>query len=240
MGCKACGETTQTNRVNIVLADGVSVPWMELCKLVSTSKPEKQPNAGGYVVEEDGVLKQEYVIEGLDDRLQSFKVIPNEGESENPNFPHNLYNAMELLIHIDHKSTAWRLQQTTNKFLQVLEEGPDGGSNRKGTGHVCFDCGHVGLSGEPPEKGQTPEKSCFCANCGDSTHTNAIKLVLPNGLEMPWLERIGEANKASITRKVLTTHQKPASGSARVKPNDPCPCGSGKKSKKCCYVGGIK
>merc|ERR1712232_653375 len=111
----------------------------------STSKSEKQPNAGGYAVEEDGALKQEYVIEGLDDRLQSFQVIPNEGESENPNFPRNLYNAMELLIHVDHKSTAWRLQQTTNKFLQVLEEGPDGGSSRKGTGYVCFDCGHAGL-----------------------------------------------------------------------------------------------
>jgi uncharacterized protein YecA (UPF0149 family) len=99
---------------------------------------------------------------------------------------------------------------------------------------VCFDCGHCGFAA--PEKQDTSKddvttKAGVCTNCKSDSHTNFIDLVLPNGQQIPWIER--SANTSAARAPSL----QPAS-KGRVKPNDPCPCGSKKKSKKCCYVGG--
>ncbi|CAE8712070.1 unnamed protein product, partial [Polarella glacialis] len=166
-----------------------------------------------------------------DDRLLSFRVEPNEGEAENPNFPQNLYHAMELFLHHGFIPLGRRLQQCTNRYFALLEQGPNE-LNKTGKAIVCFHCGHCGLASSldelpPAEKG---EKAGLCINCQDCSHTNFVELVLPNGRQMPWMERSqAEAEKAT---------PKPVSG-ARVKPNEPCPCSSGKKAKKCCHIGGV-
>ena len=68
-----------------------------------------------------------------------------------------------------------------------------------------------------------------------------IELLYKNmvGAEADWLYELEEWNAIldEDTRKALFKEQK-ASGTivkeAKVYPNDPCPCGSGKKYKKCC------
>ena len=68
-----------------------------------------------------------------------------------------------------------------------------------------------------------------------------IELLYKNmvGAEADWLYELEEWNSIldEETRKSLFKEQK-ASGTvvkeAKVYPNDPCPCGSGKKYKKCC------
>ena len=68
-----------------------------------------------------------------------------------------------------------------------------------------------------------------------------IELLYKNmvGAEADWLYELEEWNTIldEETRKSLFKEQK-ASGTvvkeAKVYPNDPCPCGSGKKYKKCC------
>merc|ERR1712216_503478 len=98
-----------------------------------------------------------------------------------------------------------------------------------GRAHVCFECGHCGLVHSDGSKSAS-NKACICGGCGDDSHTNFVELVLPGGRKVPWIERGPKASVAVAARPVQKT--------GRVKPNDPCPCGSGKKSKKCCHVGG--
>ena len=47
-------------------------------------------------------------------------------------------------------------------------------------------------------------------------------------------ERKKEANMAAMAERMGITISRKADGSCKVKPNEPCPCGSGKKHKKCC------
>ena len=47
--------------------------------------------------------------------------------------------------------------------------------------------------------------------------------------------QMGRAGASARNAKPLTPAQRRAE---KVGPNDPCPCGSGKKYKKCCGAGG--
>ncbi|MCX7642526.1 MAG: SEC-C metal-binding domain-containing protein [Armatimonadetes bacterium] len=46
----------------------------------------------------------------------------------------------------------------------------------------------------------------------------------------------GDGSGGTATRTRRATKQRPAKTSRKVGPNDPCPCGSGKKYKKCCML----
>jgi hypothetical protein len=241
--CSRCG-CAQTNFVNAVLSNGAAIPWLEPADVELSS-------AANVKVEEGLALAMKAVsisdddnsieIEGLDERLVSFQVLPNEGEDAHPNFPHNLHNAMEILMHANRLSAAHRLQQCTNVYLRLLEEGPKEG-DVSGRAYVCFDCGHCGLSPPvtetdlPSDGGE--KKACICSFCRSDAHTNSIDLILPNGKRMPWIERGAQATTATAVKQQQAAVKQQPAAKVRVKPNDPCLCGSGKKSKKCCHVGG--
>jgi uncharacterized protein YecA (UPF0149 family) len=46
---------------------------------------------------------------------------------------------------------------------------------------------------------------------------------------------VDDTNKPTWTPQVFDEPMIPQPG-AKVRPNDPCPCGSGKKYKKCCWM----
>lgn len=52
-----------------------------------------------------------------------------------------------------------------------------------------------------------------------------------------WLENLSEAERRHIRRmKVPPTQKQMSRKPPKVGRNEPCPCGSGKKFKKCCYL----
>lgn len=268
--CNQCGESLQTNYVQVVLADGVIIPWKEISgsstsvlevkgdaeisaptneeSLAKTREAkraaiaasveaarEAQQRAAETATTKASAREAEGALKDLDPRLMSMRITPNEGEDAHPNFPTNLYNAMELFAQLGRFSAAQQMHECTDKFLRILDEGPQA-AGRTGQGHVCFECGHCGLEPEfkqPNEKAS--QKACFCGSCGDDSHTNFVELVLPNGRQLPWMERTASAAQA---RPGSGAGAHVVAGNSRIKPNDPCPCGSGQKAKKCCHVGG--
>jgi hypothetical protein len=161
-------------------------------------------------------------LDGFDKRLFSVKVEPNGDEGNHKNFPKNVFNALELLTQVGHSSQAQRMQECCNAYLKTLDQGPHP-DNAQGRGMVCFACGHCGLPRESQHK--------KCPACDEQDHTNWLSTELPNGMQCPWLVRRELVNAES-------TEKSSAKRSERIKPNEPCPCGSGKKSKKCCHIGG--
>eukprot|EP00928_Gymnodinium_smaydae_P095450 TRINITY_DN8211_c0_g2_i1.p1 TRINITY_DN8211_c0_g2~~TRINITY_DN8211_c0_g2_i1.p1 ORF type:complete len:422 (+),score=101.29 TRINITY_DN8211_c0_g2_i1:56-1321(+) len=184
-------------------------------------------------------------LAAIDERAMSVQVEPNGDEGEHANFPRNLYHAQELLLHVGRLETAARLQRCLAGYFALLEEGPQAGKTQMGQGYVCFDCGHCGLVADTERDGKKAEKACFCSNCGDDTHNNLVQLILPDGRRLPWLQRVaGAAGASAANTSGMSAAQAVAAGrrppgALRVKPNEPCPCGSGKKAKKCCHVGGL-
>ena len=141
-------------------------------------------------------------------------------------------------MHVGQKGAARRLQQCTNRFFRVLEAGPKEG-DISGQAHVCFHCGHCGLITKAGDTDQSDgtTKAGICGTCGEDYHMNLVELVLPNGRRMPWMER-GSKAPAVPDPSSHQTSGKQAVSKGRVKPNDACPCGSGKKAKRCCHAGG--
>jgi len=203
--CNNCEETEQTNFVMVAPNDGVSIAWREMHTpllnelqglSIKTLSEEEQREAKRAVIAASvkaareaqgdvGAAAAKQVV--VDGRLTSIQIIPNGKEEEHPNFPQNLYKALELLLKVGHTSCAQRLQQYAAQFFGIVDEGPQA-AGRRGQGFLCFECGYVGLVPEPTVD-KASEKACFCTSCGDGSHTNLVKLVLPNGQELPWMER---------------------------------------------------
>lgn len=250
--CSSCGEKSQTNYVQVVLADGVAIPWREInsspsvsASLVCSAVDATGEDSEGHQLAKDAQeakraaitkavkaakeAQQASELLNLDQRLQSIQVIANPGEDEHPRFPKTLYNALELMLQVGQVSAARQLHKCSNEYLRVLDEGPQAAGD-VGQGYVCFSCGYCGLAPELDEK--SSDKACSCRECGDDSHTNLVQLVLPNGRELPWMQSASTSMPTSLGN---LADQKTA---GRIKPNGPCNCGSGKKAKKCCFVGG--
>lgn len=225
----SCSSDAQVNYVQVRASGGAVVPWIEENSCAPEATKPSQVRTSE--VEDDDS------IEGFDKRLMSFRIEPNSGEDAHPNFPRNLFNAAELLLHQGMIAPTKRLQLCTNQYLQYLEAGPQEG-DVMGRARVCFSCGHCSLA-EEKEAGAEgavdvpSDKAGVCSHCEDGSHTNYVQLVLPNGQSMPWIQR--GVIKSSAGQTGTNVSQK---ASGKVKPNEQCPCGSGKKAKKCCHVGG--
>eukprot|EP00929_Paragymnodinium_shiwhaense_P080408 TRINITY_DN41931_c0_g1_i1.p1 TRINITY_DN41931_c0_g1~~TRINITY_DN41931_c0_g1_i1.p1 ORF type:complete len:349 (-),score=98.64 TRINITY_DN41931_c0_g1_i1:126-1172(-) len=216
--CNECGESQQTNYVNVTLSDGVAIPWRELPQQAVEDEVEIKVLTDGMnklnvADSEDAGAKsaeqlaqdakraaiaaavqasrdaQDAALDPLDPRLGSMRVLPNADEDNHPAFPKNLHNAMELLIKVKQVEQARQLQKCTKAYLSILDEGPQAAKS-SGKGYVCFNCGFAGLA---PEEGANSKsesgKACTCTSCGDDSHTNFVQLVLPTGMELPWMSR---------------------------------------------------
>lgn len=212
--------------MQVVVSSGLVVPWAEVEVDVSSVQRADEATKADNENAADGCLQ------GFDERLMSLRVVPNAGEEDHQHFPHNLYHALELYLHHGLVEPGKRLQQCTNRFFQLLEEGPSE-RNKLGKARLCFECGHCGLADSVDESVKSGEKAGACTTCGDDSHTNLVELILPNGRQMPWMER--DASAAAAENKPVAK----LGTAGRVKPNDECPCGSGKKAKKCCHIGGV-
>lgn len=218
--CRECGERLQTNYVNVVLSDGVAIPWRELpeekdgdeveIKLLADgveklSVDERRAPAANAKSDEKAAADakraeiaarvraaqelQKAGLDKLEPRLLSMQVRPNAGEEAHPAFPKTLHSALELLVKVKHLDQARQLQQCTKAYLGILDEGPQA-AGASGQGYVCFDCGYAGIVSEEGQRAKSADgKACTCVKCGDDSHTNFVQLVLPGGMELPWMER---------------------------------------------------
>ena len=115
---------------------------------------------------------------------------------------------------------------------------------------VCWGCGYVGLPRNAGEVNQaapasaTPENLATapvasCGRCGDRNQTNLARVTRRDGSVIPWIEGKDQANMSAEEREALKRANARAAaleknGGKAPKPNSKCPCGSGKKYKKCC------
>ena len=85
----------------------------------------------------------------------------------------------------------------------------------------------------------------ICNKCGENEQTNFIEIQQPDGTKVPWIEIAATTEESEKHAARLATVAAGAEKKAdategaakkvpKVKPNDPCPCGGGKKYKKCC------
>jgi hypothetical protein len=222
---------------------------------------EDEPPANDQPVEpvdkkvEDG-LKDSGAEEVLkvDARYAQIKVLPNDSqEGKDTNFPRNLHNAAELFLRVGLAQNAMALQRATEKVFKIYSAGPDGRTTQSmGRACVCWDCGHVGLPKNAEDCTKGPKPAGVCNKCEQNGQTNFVKMTQPTSGsgELPWMELKAlapedspaaddKAPTGSIQIEPLPKEKLVSKKKEKVKPNAPCPCGSGKKAKKCCHVGGI-
>ena len=98
----------------------------------------------------------------------------------------------------------------------------------------CRNCGHVGLprnAEQCTDKGSVPAGQC--SQCGQAEQTNFVCITTPDkDKTLPWIELQSDKPVGQVK---LQEPGKIGEKAAKVKPNDPCPCGNGKKAKKCCH-----
>lgn len=183
----------------------------------------------------------------IDSRYATIKVLPNDSvEGKGANFPRNLHNAGELFLRLGMKDNAVRLQEATEKVFTIYSAGPDGRSTQAmGRACVCWNCGHVGLPSNADKCTKGPVPAGICKMCETNDQTNFVKVSQANGNgELPWMEvkavapesAPGSSDRAPEGAEKVSPGQRLVS--KKIKPNSECPCGSGKKAKKCCHIGG--
>lgn len=220
--CNQCGESAHTNYVQVVLADGITVPWREIGATKIEDTTVRIEEVGRKDAQEDDKAAKRAAIaasvqaareaqavaaaaakasakgpepksQDVDSRLRSIQIKPNGEEAGHAKFPKNLQSALELFTRVGHQSSAQQMQKCTVEFLRVCDDGPQV-VGRSGQGHICFSCGYCGLEPENRQlAGRVSETACFCGGCGDDSHTNFLQLELPNGQQLPWMERVGSA-----------------------------------------------
>ena len=204
---------------------------------------------GGADAEELELAKQErpagdIVIRG---EYQAFKVKPKADEVSDSNFPPTLYAAVQLFVMAGLGPNAKTCCRCVDAFLAISAAGPDGKtSHRIGRPAVCWNCGHVGVPSNAEEMGEggggggVPLR---CRGCNSDEQTNEVLVKRPDGKQLPWIEAKEEnsqtalaakaAAAAAVEQATLTGAPPAAAKGRRTKPNEACPCGSGKKFKKC-------
>jgi hypothetical protein len=212
--------------------------------------------------EEKRLLDSGHSFMEVDSRYSSFKVVPKEDEVNDSNFPPNAAAAMQLFVMAGLPNNASTCKKCVDAQIAILEKGPDGKTqHRLGTGAICWECGYAGLArnndafdaGRPKEKGT----KAVCNACGSDEQTNVINAVNEDGkTRLPWIEVHSEnsADQEKAARSAAEAEKSAGNAgsenvegaqgggeqgalgvkSPNVGRNDPCPCGSGKKSKKCC------
>jgi len=165
----------------------------------------------------------------------NFKVERKDDELQDEKFPVTLHAAAQLFVMAGMPDNAKRLVKDVDAFIEIFKAGPDGVIKHLiGRGVVCWGCGHVGIprnTKECPDKGYS-EISPICAACGEDFQTNFIDPQQPDGTKIPWIQVEEEENPERAQAAQAAAGRAPAS--KKVKPNEPCPCASGKKWKKCC------
>ena len=141
------------------------------------------------------------------------------------------------------------MKRCVDAFFDVLQLGPDGKtSHAVGRACLCWQCGHVGIPTNIDKCARGIKVAGVCANpaCASDAATNFVRPVRPGGDVVPWIELKArasqEAVKAAANQERQMEQQRggkrdgPAQPkkASRVGRNAPCPCGSGKKYKKCC------
>ena len=142
---------------------------------------------------------------------------------------------------------ARRCKECVDEFATVLREGPPKEAVSMGTAAVCWQCGHVGLPRNAAAvgdgRGAGGGLCAVCGRCGSDAQTNLVRVRQRGGgggsggggkSIVPWIDRKvakGEKSKAS---EALTSGRVGRGFAKKTKPNEKCPCGSGKKFKKCC------
>ena len=95
-------------------------------------------------------------------------------------------------------------------------------------------CGHVGIprnAEQCTDKGAVPAGQC--AQCGQDEQTNFVCITTPDkDKTLPWIQLQSDKPVGQVKLQEPGAIGEKAT---KVKPNDPCPCGSGKKAKKCCH-----
>mmetsp|Transcript_64786 Transcript_64786/g.94888 ORF Transcript_64786/g.94888 Transcript_64786/m.94888 type:complete len:226 (+) Transcript_64786:3-680(+) len=209
--------------------------------------------------EEKKLLETGHSFMEIDTRYSSFKTVRKDEELKDGNFPVDMAAAMQLFIAAGMRDNASTCKRCMDAQIKILEKGPDGKTqHRLGSGAVCWGCGYVGLpsnnhafeSGKPIRKGTI----AVCGGCASDEQTNLV-----NGLNedaktrLPWIEvhsenseeqqqaakkaeeaeneAIGRGNGGGVDTEIAEGDR---TKGATVGRNDPCSCGSGKKSKKCC------
>lgn len=166
----------------------------------------------------------------FDRQYAAFALERKRDETDDANFPPNLHAACELLSRVGAAGQLQQCMQCINAYLKILQQGPDGKTTQSmGRACICWNCGHVGLPFNAAKCGEGSEVPGDCKMCRNTEQTNFVRVAKPDGTIIPWIEaKTGMSGRGK-----------------RVKPNEKCPCGSGKKYKRCCgqfqeaVVGGI-
>ena len=166
------------------------------------------------------------VVLSIDRRYAAFQLLRKPDEAGDANFPPNLHAAVELFGRCEMLGQAKTCKTAVDGFLDFLASGPGpSGPVSMGTACICWECGHVGL---PKNLAMCNDRHTIpghCNNCGERDRTNFVQVRQPDGSVVPWIAKAASAAEAV---------QEGSAG--KLKPNDPCPCGSQKKYKKCCKV----
>ena len=194
-------------------------------------------------------------------QYHSIKVVPKTDEINDGNFPPSLLAAMELFGKVKMIQQGRELQTSVETFCRLLESGPPVEAVSMGVASVCWECGHVGLpvnvgaitklfgkAKATKEELSKLEITATCSRCSGNLQTNLVRVTQPDGSMVPWIEAKSEQKKKAedARAKMEKKDAKPdvvvgegsdsgrSSDGKKIKPNERCPCGSGKKYKKCC------
>ena len=168
----------------------------------------------------------------LDERFFSITIDRKSDEMEDKNFPPHCYAAaMQLFLMCGMSDQAQKCGEIVTTYLRTLECGPDGKTSHNiGRACICWNCGHVGL---PSNRKKCSKEGGYkvkpkCSSCKEKEQTNWIRVTSKDGKFVPFMELKSVASKEALAAA--------AGAEKKVKRNDKCPCGSGKKYKKCCLT----
>ena len=162
-------------------------------------------------------------IPPLNPAWAAYKIERKPDEAMDANFPPHVHAACELFLQVGAPDRASRCANAAAAYTSILLAGPDGRTQHSmGRACVCWSCGHLGLPRNAARCSRPGSKvPGECAQCGSDKETNFVAFFdETKGYVLPWIEIKGVNSGGQ--------------GGRRVKPNEKCPCASGKKYKKCC------
>lgn len=244
---------------DVVVANAKKELHQALLKLSSAQEDEKAmaglpavervTQEGNMGIREKGLSTAEIAMEVDTGRFASILCVRKADEMQDKNFPSNLLSSLELFSKLNMIAQGRRLRACVDDFAGLLASGPPKEAVSMGCACVCWSCGHVGLpvnagdvnraapaSASPEKLSRAPR--AICRQCQDTT-TNLVRVTQRDGTVIPWIESKDVSNMSEDERRALDRAKARAAvveknGGKKPKPNEKCPCGSGKKYKKCC------
>ena len=198
---------------------------------------------------EAGLSTAEIAMEVDTGRFASILCVRKADELLDKNFPSNLLSGLELFSKLGMITQGRSLRACVDGFAKLLAAGPPKEAVSMGCACVCWGCGHVGLpvnagdvsraapaSASPERLSRAP--TAICKKC-QGTQTNLVRVTQRDGSVVPWIESkdtssMSEQERTALTRAKARAAVVEKNGGKKPKPNEKCPCGSGKKFKKCC------